>query len=273
MPRRSSPYSRHPENSAFKGWQALCPELRMRILKEIAEEKDSLRYAGVSKEWQFWIEARRLSHIRFCNQEKLDALAEMIVPRQQQHVRYIWLNIELREYGCWECWGRETTEDVVMNTKTITQAIERLYGMLTSWTPTRQGLTLELSIQSPADDRHWFPNWYHGGRGNVPSNICMSPDVLSLPRKRKPRSEFQGWNMFIDEVSLDRLWEQRCDLMFTSPLPNVNAVTKFVIRRQSRRRFPPRSLKLMLQRLPRLESLTYEPWRTWTRRDQVEQDL
>ncbi|KAG6017470.1 hypothetical protein E4U43_001070 [Claviceps pusilla] len=269
---RESPYSREPRKPVFRGWQVLCHEIRFKILTEIAEEEDSLKYATVSKEWQFWIEARRFSHIRLRHQDQLDALVNSIVPRQQQHVRYIWLNIELREYGCWDCWTRESTHDVVMNTRTITHAIERLYEMLSGWKPTRQGLTLELSMQSPTDNCHWFPHWYNGGSADVPNNICMSPDVLRLPLKKKRRSDFQGWNRFIDEISLNRLWEQRCDLMFTNLLPKVTVVTRFVLRRQCRRRFPPRSLKMMLERLPRLEDLTYEPWRAWTRRDQLEQD-
>ncbi|KAG6004175.1 hypothetical protein E4U21_001355 [Claviceps maximensis] len=268
---RGQSHLRKSKKPVLQGWQVLCHDVRAEILKEIAEWEDSLRYATVSKEWQFWIESRKFSHIRLCNQDKLDAFVKDVVPRQRQHIRYIWLNIELRKYNCWECWARETTEDVVMNTRTITRAIERLYDMLRGWEE-RKNLTLELSMQSPSDGYHWFPHWYNGGCATVPSNICMSPDVLRLPLKKKSSSLFQGWNRFIDETSLNRIWEQRCDWMFTRPLPKVEVVTKFVLRRQCRRRIPLRSLKQLLEALPRLEELIYEPWRAWTFGDQVEQD-
>ncbi|KAG5950211.1 hypothetical protein E4U53_005373, partial [Claviceps sorghi] len=251
-----------------RGWQTLCPELRVKILKEVAWQKNSLRYATVSREWQFWIESCQFSHIRLCNQDKLDELASNMVPRQQGHVRYIWLNIELRAYDCWDCWMRESTAEVETNTETITATIERLYRTLSSWQPTGHGLTLELSVQSPADKWHWFPHWYYGGRADVPDSICMSADVLRLPPRSKAAAAFQGWSSMIDEMALDRIWGQRRNLFFVCPLPRVEAVTRFVLRRQSRRRLPLPGLKLMLESLPRLATVTYEPWGPWTRRDQ-----
>ncbi|KAJ0152475.1 hypothetical protein CTA2_211 [Colletotrichum tanaceti] len=43
-------------------------------------------------------------------------------------------------------------------------------------------------------------------------------------------------------------------------LPSVDAVTRFVIRRQCRRQFLPRILGCLFDSLPRLRSLVYEPW-------------
>jgi hypothetical protein len=55
-------------------------------------------------------------------------------------------------------------------------------------------------------------------------------------------------------------------------LPEVHAVTRFLIRRQCRRRFSPRSISLLMDKLPRLESLIYEPWRSPTRLEQEKYD-
>jgi hypothetical protein len=50
-------------------------------------------------------------------------------------------------------------------------------------------------------------------------------------------------------------------LNFKEKVLKVHAVTRFVLRRQCRRRFAPRTPGLLLDKLPRLECIVYEPWR------------
>ncbi|GAB0138107.1 hypothetical protein EsDP_00006352 [Epichloe bromicola] len=237
-------------------WLTLCPEVRQLILDVVATDRNCLKYATVSREWQFHLESRRFSHLRLDDDKQLEFLDRNLVARQQQHVVYIWLNIELVPYNCRKKFlAREAQNEVVKNTRIITAAIARLYSMLSRWGPTKHGLTLELSMQSPSDYLDWFPNWYFGGRPDVSGGICMSPGVLKLPQEPDERWKFSGWLKYIDKQVLYRVWDQPWDLMFAGTLPEVTAVTRFVIRRQSRRRLPPASLKRMLEALPRLESL------------------
>jgi hypothetical protein len=56
---------------------------------------------------------------------------------------------------------------------------------------------------------------------------------------------------------------QEVELRLQEKLPKVHVVTSFVIRRQCRRRFAPSTLWLLLEKLPRLECVVYEPWRLW----------
>ncbi|KAL8917740.1 MAG: hypothetical protein Q9208_007792 [Pyrenodesmia sp. 3 TL-2023] len=57
---------------------------------------------------------------------------------------------------------------------------------------------------------------------------------------------------------------------FWNELPEVGAVTCLLLRRQTRRRWEPTSLKEMVRLLPRLQEIYYEPWREW---DQIDQGL
>ncbi|KAG6022584.1 hypothetical protein E4U41_002230 [Claviceps citrina] len=138
-------------------WQAFGPQIQLLILDEIAASRDCLRYATVSRQWQFAIQARRFSHLRLSHQDKLDVLASQMVAHQQQHVGYIWLNIEFPGYKCPKCEKPESDRELVINTDIITHTIERLYDILKRWKPRAHGLTLELSMQSLADNCHWFP--------------------------------------------------------------------------------------------------------------------
>lgn len=59
-----------------------------------------------------------------------------------------------------------------------------------------------------------------------------------------------------------RLFSPLC-LTLPEDLPEVHAVTRLVIRRQLRHQIFPAALRLLLERLPRLENIVYEPWRAW----------
>ncbi|KAG6022583.1 hypothetical protein E4U41_002229 [Claviceps citrina] len=101
----------------------------------------------------------------------------------------------------------------------------------------------------------------------------MSPDVLRLRPGPLPPSEREHSSAgAVGDGALSRVLDQRSDYPFSRFLPKVNAVTGFVVRRQCRRRLPPWSLELMLQRLPRLKSFTYETWRARSKHDQEDYD-
>ncbi|GAO18533.1 hypothetical protein UVI_02054750 [Ustilaginoidea virens] len=251
------------------GWPRLPPEVRSQILRSIVYERHSLtRYALVCREWQRFIEAHKFSHVRI-HDRQLRGLERRMVDRQRRLVRHIWLNIELREYTCWECDRPETEWEQEANGRIIGLAVERVFAILSGWRATGRGLTLEISVQSPSDTLHWFPAWFFGGRADVPRGICIPPCVL---REQRPKPGGWGWYWFPDYGAVSRIWDQRSPLRLRQALPTVAAVTRLVMRRQSRRRFAATTLGLMLQNLPALEDLVYEPWRAWNTIDQAEFD-
>ncbi|OLN97680.1 hypothetical protein CCHL11_09158 [Colletotrichum chlorophyti] len=59
-------------------------------------------------------------------------------------------------------------------------------------------------------------------------------------------------------------------IVFNEDLPPLNAVTRFILRRQCRREIEPFVLGYLFDRFPRLKSLVHEPWQKW---DRVAQEL
>ncbi|KAL3959203.1 hypothetical protein ACCO45_007365 [Purpureocillium lilacinum] len=88
------------------------------------------------------------------------------------------------------------------------------------------------------------------------------------PGKAPPdwHDEKHGWVdgkqvMAPPRAALRRLFEDIKLSGFTNGLPQVEAVTGLVIRRQLRRRIFPSLISLLMLSLTRLENLVYEPWR------------
>ncbi|UPL01585.1 hypothetical protein LCI18_012519 [Fusarium solani-melongenae] len=63
---------------------------------------------------------------------------------------------------------------------------------------------------------------------------------------------------------MSRLFAPIC-LSLPESIPEVHAVTRLVIRRECRRQIIPPVLRLLLQKLPRLQTMVYEPWRACRR--------
>lgn len=128
----------------------------------------------------------------------------------------------------------------------------KLFTALSTWD--KGSLTLELNVVSPSDSEHWFQPLY------------FSSDRTEGDGK-KVTDLNHGWVngkqvRFAPEVAVQRMFRPiKLDTSFErEPLPKVICVSKFVIRRQLRRCLSPAGISAMLEALPFLESMSYEPW-------------
>ncbi|KAI1499094.1 hypothetical protein F5X99DRAFT_411416 [Biscogniauxia marginata] len=135
-----------------------------------------------------------------------------------------------------------------------------LFSILSTWKPTGC-LVLELNAYSPSDSKHWFKNHHFG--------LDHDDGDLVQQREATPRwhDQIHGW---VNGQQVEappgeavlQLFSVLC-VTLSKYLPEVRAVTGLVIRRQLRRQISSAALRLLWERLPRLESIVYEPWRTW----------
>ncbi|GAB0133847.1 hypothetical protein EsDP_00002241 [Epichloe bromicola] len=178
-----------------------------------------------------------------------------MVVRQRQLVQQVWLHMELPEYTCRLCNRKPSTHESSMADTIVGKNIVKLFSILSDWYPAQTKLTLEISIYSPSDAQHCFKNYLFGAHGEEDT----------------PRPSWNDHKHFWCQGKQVALPEQEALLRIFSmlkprikrSLPKVHAVTKFVIKRQMRKRLGKATLSLLWNRLPRLEEVIYEPWRVW----------
>ncbi|OIW33647.1 hypothetical protein CONLIGDRAFT_711518 [Coniochaeta ligniaria NRRL 30616] len=236
-------------------WRRLPTELRLMILEEITQQTGSSDWASaaaVCKEWQHFIEKRKLQRLNL-RVPDLDN-RERLTIRQRNLVRHISLDIELPTYKSSdsEPWGWSDRNSLVMSKGTW-----KLFHILSTWEPANgNGLTLELNAFSPSDSEHWFKNYHFvSDPESGQSNDCQWHD------------ESHGWinGQQVEtppKSAILRLFEL-VSLDFDKEFPRVNAIRRFIIRRQFRRWIDALDLSEMLEKLCGLEQLVYEPWRPW----------
>ncbi|KAF5253722.1 hypothetical protein FANTH_1414 [Fusarium anthophilum] len=235
-------------------WHSLPAEIRCMILETLTTHKGTATLASVSNEWRVFIEHRAFSYIRL-HPACLDHL-EQLNDHYKGQIKHLWLNIELDEYTCRSCRKRESLTLSYSIARIVREAITRLFSILTTW---RQPLTLELNVYCPSDSQHWFKNSYFGAPGEDKFE-CQIPsgDPIHDPD--------HGWyGGIVTEAPPDDALRRpfgSSELRFRESLPLVNAVTKFVLRRQCRQQFRPEILRHIWSRLPNLEEICYEPWQS-----------
>ncbi|KAK1689293.1 hypothetical protein BDP55DRAFT_545700 [Colletotrichum godetiae] len=251
-------------------WGSLPWELRQMILQTIARQTSGWgACASVCKEWQAILEKESFRQLKL----QVSCLADIeaiISIKQAQLVRHIWLNVELKPYTCRSCQTTESYSWACGNNHVARRAITKLFSILSRW-PVVEGaeLTLELSIQSPSDKEHCFKNLYFGGVGED-EDLKFDRSGHRLPHLDSKHSfhDFQhGWmnGRQVDAPNgkaLLRIFEPLY-FKFKEGLPQVKAVTRFILRRQCRRQIEPQVLGSLFDKLPRLQSLIYEPWQSW----------
>jgi hypothetical protein len=242
---------------------SLPTEIRLLILEAITRQKHPgwASFASVCKEWQLFIEKRNFHRLKL-QVRCLDDF-ERIIIRQKQLVHHIWLDIELPKYTCRCCEKQESDSWTSHNSFIISNGIWKLLSILGTWKPANS-LTLELSAHSLSDSDHWFKNYYFASDNEGNKDATSVLEVGS--RWHDPQ---HGWINGQQVKTPPRSAILRLfpiiDLRFREELPQVNAVTCFIIRRQLRRRLHPITLQLILDKLCRLEHMIYEPWRPWER--------
>ncbi|KAI1327306.1 hypothetical protein F5Y16DRAFT_421018 [Xylariaceae sp. FL0255] len=234
-------------------WSCLPGEIRLLILEALMEDSCKLGcFATVSREWQTEIARRNFARIRL-TPPRLKEFGPMIY-RNRALVHYIWFCLELDDYDCEECVPENWDFKGVMlgflssvNDTTgysIPSAFQTLLSVLSTWEP-HANLTLDISIYSPSDSKHWFK--YLTFTPDAPSDTFYDPDhgwwASKRPRRPPPELAVIKWNQ----------------------LPRAPVVTSVLLRQQNRRRWNPQTVAHTLSCFPRLQAIQYEPWREWGR--------
>jgi len=270
--------------TATTQWSSLPLEIRQKILETFMQQKTPgwSSIASVCKEWQFFIEKqnfRRLKLIPSLETAQTEPSCLDVFKsntKQREHlVRHIWLNIELPKYTCRNgtpapvrnCDRQEGEPTKSWNSSAISQEIWKLFSILSTWRPRADGLTLELNTYSPSDSKHFFKNYYfdsdmesyqdgdvHNHWDDLDCWADMDHDWLFGRQLRLPK-----------KPAILRIFGP-IRLLFRKELPQVGVFRHLIIRRQLRRWLALRPLLNMINKLDRLEELTYEPWRVWEQR-------
>ncbi len=252
-------------------WTALPAEIRLLILEAIVQQKHPrwASSAAVCKEWQRVIERENFYQLEL-HVPCVDDF-ERITLWRQQLVHHISLDIELPRYTCRSCDSFESETWQRRNSSIVSKGIWKLFSILSGWTAAakQKGLALELSAHSPSDSDHWFKHYrFTSGRGGDGEDGAVSGGDVGSGLLDDPK---HGWRDARQETPPPRMAVLRLftaiNLRFPAKLPQVDAVTRFTIRRQLRRRLDPIELQLLFRKLGRLEHMVYEPWRVWRRLD------
>lgn len=218
-------------------WVSLPPELRLEILEEISRQKYHgwASCAAVCKEWQAYLEPKNFQRLQL-QTSCVEELKHMVV-RQRSLVQHIWLDIQLPRHCCRYCQGTGSLSPKSRYSGLIQDTILKLFSILSTWQPAGP-LMLELSTYSPSEWENRFRN-LHSGRPDENDGGVIQPPRLSSP----------------------------LSLSLPGNLPEVQAVTGLMIRQQLRQQMPTATIEMLWERLPRLESIIYDPWRvlgrTW----------
>ncbi|KAI1374109.1 hypothetical protein F4677DRAFT_461674 [Hypoxylon crocopeplum] len=231
-------------------WFSFPAKLRLMILEILLQEHHGLAsYASVCKEWQLAVEKKNFRQLKL----------------RRELVKKVWLNIELPKYTCRSCGFYASESWASRNKSIIRKAISKLFSILSTWNPVGPGITLELSAHSLSDSEHWFKNYCFGAGTKDEDTAFGTGNQEVIPKWHDPKHGWIDGEQVVtpDGLAISRLFEM-VDLRFPEPLLEFPVVTSFILRRQVRRRLTPSTLRLLFEKLPRLECIIYEPWRIWT---------
>lgn len=243
-------------------WTSLPAEVRVMILREIVRQKFRgwASCAAVCKEWQAVIEPKnfqRLTLRKNCIPELED-----ITIRPRRFVQHICLNVEFPRYTCssWSsCKQQVLRYEFTAQSLRFRRLLIDLLSVLRCWRLSCP-LTLELNAYSPSDSEHWFKIDRFGLENE---DLILQKDTASTWH-----DPGHGWvdGRQVEAPGKSAILRLFAPLLFFGPVPlQVHSVTGLVVRRQMRRQIWPRCLKAILEILPQLETLVYEPWRVWQR--------
>jgi hypothetical protein len=249
-------------------WSKLPPEVKCIILKALTDDKNcKLSHAAVvSKEWQAIIEPHIFAYIRVTSQRiaQLNAMTK----RNREHVRYIWLCIELERYDCRRCASMDSSAMMTNDAenKLILESFQSLFTALAAWEP-NGSLTLDISLYSPSDNEHAFK--YLTFMPDAAGHEVESMSIAGGEEIEKHRWETTELGSIPPAPSLERLFgyvfipfeDERESWVET---PKVPVVTRLEMRLQTYRRWDMFTVAQVLSRLPALKEFHYEMWMQWT---------
>lgn len=239
-------------------WDSLPVEIQIHILEALVLHQDSTRFASTCRAWQTIIEPRVFARLNV-TRSRLAGFSD-IGYRHRHLVKYIWFSIEPSEHHCPDCGGLGIYNWHQVPTKTIRKAIQDLAIQLSTWEPSGS-LLLDIGVKAPSALRH------------ASSTIQYGPDVISEPKKAKI-IQCSNW---LHDASLQDLaaylYNKTTNVSEPEPelsqkVPKARAVTSLLLRRQTRRPWKSEVLEELLDLLPEVHEIHYEPWRDWRRMEE-----
>lgn len=224
----------------------------MHILEALVLHEDSARYASICRAWQAVIERRNFARLKV-TRSRLAGFSD-IGYRHRHLVKYIWFSIEPSEYHCPQCGGLGIYNWHHVPTKTIRNAIQDLVIQLSTWEPSGS-LLLDISVKAPSALRH------------SSSTIQYGPGVISEPKKAKI-IRCSNWLHDITYLINKTTEVSKPEPEPCQGMPKARAVTSLLLRRQNRRPWKSEVLEELLDLLPEVHEIHYEPWRDWRRMEE-----
>ncbi|KAM0250959.1 hypothetical protein ACHAQJ_008381 [Trichoderma viride] len=266
----------------------LPTEVRRMILEALVKDgRELARFAAVSREWQAVIEPQTFKRIKV-TPSRIAELDDM-TRRNRSRVRYLWLCLELERYDCDTCSPDGDDDDVPMFNSAaddllIKTTIQSLLLVLSTWDRS-SSLSLDISVYSTSDPEHWFkyltfePDDDEDDASSNQGYSHVSRFNQALPCQvddARHRWDTSDWTVVTAQSAVQNVFTgilgdpsgefedgQTDYLEWWRELPPVPAITRLLLRQQTRRRWEPEALAEMLARFPRLCELHFEPWREW----------
>ena len=239
-------------------WNSLPVEIQTHILDALVLHGDSARYASICRAWQTIIEQRIFACLKV-TRSRLAGFSD-IGYRHRHLVKSIWFSIEASESRCPHCGGLWALNWHQVSSKTIRKAIQDLVIQLSRW-ESNGSLLLDISVKAPSGLMH------------SSSIIQYGPPVISEPKKDKiiPCTH---WLHDPDLQSMAAyILYKHTNVRGTEPelsqeIPKARAVTSLLLRRQTRHPWKSEALEELLNLLPEVHEIHYEPWRDWRRMEE-----
>ncbi|EEU44610.1 uncharacterized protein NECHADRAFT_84563 [Fusarium vanettenii 77-13-4] len=238
------------------GWNDMAYELRLKVYEWVLEDHPhppgSLTdYSLVSKEWQQFFEKEIYRHITV---ERRDFRAfYRIIHRQKHLVKYIWLRIELPRYECDVCTHRLLQQASQNDHLELRRSLMGLFTILQDWDEDgASDIKLEISVWSRSDFDHTFREDVY-----IDSDFNL---ICELDRPEGPCDET------FREMDGENMWRRPYGLGIQpniDDLPRVRAITGLLVRRQTRCNIGIPTIQQILDGLPKLKEIFYEPRRKY----------
>ena len=241
-------------------WDSLPAEIQVHILEALVLHDDSARYASICRAWQTVIEGKNFAHLKV-TRSRLAGFSD-IGYRHRHLVECICFSIEPSEQHCPQCGGMGLYNWAHAPTKLIRKAIQDLVIELITWEPSGR-LQLDISLKAPSALR--FSS----------NTIQYGPGVFSKPKKARiiqcshwlhdPSERGQAAYMLNRSTEVSK---PEPEPKPSQTMPKARAVTSLLLRRQTRHQWKSEVLEELLDLLPKVHEIHYEPWRDWRRMEE-----
>lgn len=252
-------------------------EIRRLILDALVRDgRELASFAAVSREWQAVIEPHTFKGIKV-TPSRIAELDDM-TRRNRSYVRYLWFCLELERYDCDTCFPdndvpmfNSAADDLLIKT-----GIRSLFLVLGAWGRS-SCLTLDISVYSTSDPEHWFkyltfepdddeddvPRLNQAVPSQINDDARHRWDTTGQEAMTADAAVMNVFTRILDDPLGEFDDEEMGRFGWWRELPPVPAVTRLLLRQQTRRRWEPEALEEMLNLFPNLSELHYEPWREW----------